>query len=493
MSSSKQIKFPVADLLDATPDAKGLLRTYTDGDFSGGDVSSVQTVSPMRRRSIADKMTAHRKPNEMFVRWESDSLQFLWLYPDGKSIYTNIVKGGDDCYVHYAMYSATHSESYATIQTKNYTTRTGTWVDGGGSTYTATVGATITLDFIGTGIDIKHYADHRGGIWSCVLDGAGAPYLLDTYVASGGPVVTTRVIQGLPFGSHRLVCTLLGTPNPANVSGTLLGWMSVGAVDGDSDSTFRGLGKKTITFLSTPVTIKTPSNIEFAIAARANGSSSSPLFLPYHGTGTVFLVPGESYRVIVDKIDLTMGSTTWIAAEKVTAIGRYYGRHTDDPTYAGRLCDIDVTHTIDIDGVHSDVDILWKQDVEVNGYSVMWGPGFATRIETDSGDVHTIPPVANTILAGSPYVGSILGTKPGGTADEQNLWFVGEWSESIDDVTRPQDTTTRNQISGQPAIQWIATTGKIYNQVWGDSSTYIDVAAGVRQGWNSKITGGYLA
>jgi len=493
MNPSRQIKTPVADLLDATSDAKELLRTYTDGDFSGGGIASVQTVSPMRRRSIYDKMTAHRKPKEMFVRWESNSLQFLWLYPDGKSIHTNIQKNAsDDCYVHYGMYSATHSESYSVIQTKNYTTRTGAWVDGGGSTYTDTVGATITLDFIGTGIDIKHYADHRGGIWSCVLDGAGAPYLLDTYVASGGPVVTTRVIQGLPFGSHRLVCTLLGTPNPANVSGSLLGWMSVGAVDGDSDSTFRGLGKKVIAFLSTPITIKSASNVEFAIGARAQGSSSSPLFLPDHGTGTVFMVPGIEYRVLVDGTELTMGSTTWIEAKEVIAIGRYYGVHTDDTDYADRLCDIDVAHTITIDGVHSDVDILWKRDVEVNGYSAMFGPGFATQIETDLGDKVTIPPVANTLLPGSPYVGSILATKPGGTSDEQNLWLVTEWSDTIDDVTRPQDTVTRNQIGGNTAIQWIATIGKVYNQVWGDSTTYIDVAAGTRQGWNCKLAAGYF-
>lgn len=494
MNPSKQVKTPVADLLDATTDAKELLRTYTDGDFSGGDVSSVQTVSPMRRRSIYDKLTAHRKPREMFVRWEGDSLQFLWLYPSGKSIYTNIVKNADDdCYVHYGMYSATHSESYSVIQTKNYTSRTGTWSDAAGASSTQTVGATITLDFVGTGIDIRHYADHRGGIWSCVLDGAGSPYLLDTYVASGGPVVTTRLIQGLPFGSHRLVCTLTNTPNPANVSGFNRGWMSIGAVDGDSDSTFDGLGKKNVTFLSTPITMKPPSNIEFAIAARANGSTSDALFLPSHGTGTCFLVPGVDYRVIVDGQDLTMGSTTWIAAEKVVAIGRYYGVHTDDTDYADRLCDIDVAHTVTVDGVHSDVDILWKRAVEVNGYSAMYHSGFASQIETDLGDVISVPPVANTKLTGSPYVGSILGTKPGGTVAEQNLWVVVEWSDSIDEVVRPEDTTTRNQISGQTAIQWIATTGKIYNQVWGDASTYIDVAAGVRQGWNSRIAGGYLA
>lgn len=33
---SKQVKFPVADLLDATVDAQELLRTYTDGDFGAG-------------------------------------------------------------------------------------------------------------------------------------------------------------------------------------------------------------------------------------------------------------------------------------------------------------------------------------------------------------------------------------------------------------------------------------------------------------------------
>lgn len=46
MTASKQIKFPVNDLLDATADAKTLLRTYADGDFdgTGADPRSTKSV-----------------------------------------------------------------------------------------------------------------------------------------------------------------------------------------------------------------------------------------------------------------------------------------------------------------------------------------------------------------------------------------------------------------------------------------------------------------
>lgn len=44
MNPSKQIKFPVNDLLDATSDAKAMLRAYAAGDFSGGGGSSIKPL-----------------------------------------------------------------------------------------------------------------------------------------------------------------------------------------------------------------------------------------------------------------------------------------------------------------------------------------------------------------------------------------------------------------------------------------------------------------
>lgn len=42
---SKQVKFPVADLIDATSDAQALLRTYTDGDFTGSDPLALSQIA----------------------------------------------------------------------------------------------------------------------------------------------------------------------------------------------------------------------------------------------------------------------------------------------------------------------------------------------------------------------------------------------------------------------------------------------------------------
>jgi len=44
MTASKQIKFPVNDLLDATTDAKAMLRVYAEGDFSGGGGSAIKPM-----------------------------------------------------------------------------------------------------------------------------------------------------------------------------------------------------------------------------------------------------------------------------------------------------------------------------------------------------------------------------------------------------------------------------------------------------------------
>lgn len=475
------------------PTARDLLEVPSDAELAALLSEKVPFVgSPARRRSWVDKLVSHRRPHAMFVRWETGSLQFCWVYPSGKSIYATFGSNADDCQIIQGIYSATHQFTHNIVQQKNYSLRTGTWVDIEGSSYTDSAGATVTLDFLGTGLDVRHYADHCGGRWSFVLDSVSDPYILDTYVSSGGPVLTTRLVSGLPYGQHRLVGTLLGIPNAGNTSGVNRGWLSIGAVDGDSNSTLQSLSPDILTVLSIPLTIKQPSNAEFAIAARASGSTSDLHFLPGHGSGTVFLRPGESYQVIIDGVSVLPGSSKWMRAERAVCIGKYYGKNPDDSNYAARLCEIDVTHTITDEGIQADVDVIWSRACEVLGYSAMFGQGLGTLFTTDLDTNLTVPPPDNVILPGSPWVGSVVATKPNGTLDEKAVWLASDWSDSIDECVRPTDSTNRRELLGVPALQWVAPTGKLYNHVWGNTVTPDTVVAGTRQGWRMRIAAGYF-
>lgn len=420
------------------------------------------------------------------------------MYGSGKGIWGNIIKNAnDDTYVQHSMTTATYSESFPVIGRRNYVARTGTWQDTSAPNIFAnrlSGAATVTIDFVGTGFDLRHYADHRGGIWSFVIDGTSDPILIDTYVPSGGPVITTRVVSDLPFGQHRAVGTLLNTVNPGNTSGEIRGWISLSASPGDNDSTISELGTKSITFLSTPITIKQPSNIEFAIAARKQGATHDTQWIPDHGTGTLFLRVGQNYSVTVDGRAVSQGGTAWKPVfDKVEFSGKYVAKLPADNE---ELCNIDLTHHIMREGIESEVDITWLQNCECDGYSGMFRCDFASQVETDSGDIQSIPPVDNEILTGSPWVGSLLATKPAGTTEERKVWIAVDWSIDQQEIVRPNDSNNRRQLLGVTALQWIAVTGKMYNHVWGGGPTnggLVIVPAGTKQGWKIRMAAGLFS
>lgn len=102
----------------------------------------------------------------------------------------------------------------------------GSWLSGGGNTWSDTAGDTATLTFQGDGVALQAMTYQNQGIVAVSVDG-GAPTDVDLYRATSKQALTTVFSRtGLdPAVQHTLVVTVTNTKNPA-AGGT---WASVAA------------------------------------------------------------------------------------------------------------------------------------------------------------------------------------------------------------------------------------------------------------------------
>lgn len=180
--------------------------------------------------------------------------------------------------------------------------------------FTTEVGATITKQFTGTGIDWFSYVDNRGGIWEFVVDGNTAnkkqiSVHSTTLGRTSGPF-TQQLFRGLTQGSHTIVGTFKGA-DPANApSGGVAarGWVwdntttSAGFETFSTEKSFivYDLG---LNYINTTDILVDKSNKDFAISMRPYESTEAYQFFPEHsGVPTAFL---GTQKVYFDNVEVT--------------------------------------------------------------------------------------------------------------------------------------------------------------------------------------------
>lgn len=193
---------------------------------------------------------------------------------------------------------------------------TGTWTSYGtsASSYTQTVGGTMTLAFNGTGLKFRTTTDNRGGLWRFVIDG-GSPVDVSVY---SDAALTQRTFTIADFGTlvkgnHTVVATFMGDdPDhvPSGGAGTSRGWACTYNLTGNIsiyNKAFWVLGSSTPNYCkgssSASAVIandgivyydfSTASHRECALNTRLNGSSTSldTAWWPLHttiGNNTIF-------------------------------------------------------------------------------------------------------------------------------------------------------------------------------------------------------------
>ncbi|GAA1171910.1 hypothetical protein F4556_006498 [Kitasatospora gansuensis] len=133
----------------------------------------------------------------------------------------NPASSGTWASVAYAVVGTPQTIPYSAVGQWQYS---GSWSSGGGNTWSATVGATATLTFKGSGVTLDSIVYNGQGVVTVSVDG-GAATSVDLYRNSSqgvtAPVFTANGLD--PTVTHTLKVTVTGTKNPAS-NGT---WASV--------------------------------------------------------------------------------------------------------------------------------------------------------------------------------------------------------------------------------------------------------------------------
>ena len=180
--------------------------------------------------------------------------------------------------------------------------KTGTWVTTATPNwYTTEVGATMTIEFFGSGLDLQLYTDARGGVWKFVVnDDSNNPINISTW-NSENKLKTLQIFRKTTNQQLKVVATFTGAdPLHAPSDGTARGWCY-----GGGDGNFKTFIKyKAIDVVNAENTLLYGnSNKEFAFSMRKNGTNNPYYFTPLHGT-TPTAIP-ISTKFIVDGVEKT--------------------------------------------------------------------------------------------------------------------------------------------------------------------------------------------
>lgn len=260
-------------------------------------------------------------------------------------------------------------------QNKNYDTLNGTWdLRNAPNYFTTEVGATVEVEFEGTGIDFLHFADNRGGVFEFSVDGEIVKSIsthIDAVPSSEleSNYAIRSVVKGLENKKHILVGTFKGADTSNPPVGTARGWMRYAPshLPADYNFTFHVHGPVHRESKIKNI-IHSGSVKEFALSV--NDGNDNVEWIPEHNSkGSTRAL---SQEILIDGVKVTdftemkhFGSANVIVI-KQKLIGFHPNIPNDD------VCEITSTHSITSSGVSVFNKIKWLKSVMVHdGYSMM--------------------------------------------------------------------------------------------------------------------------
>jgi len=247
--------------------------------------------------------------------------------------------------------------------------------------FTTEVGATITKQFNGTGLDWFSYTDNRGGIWEFVVDGNTNTKkqisVNSVTLGKTGPV-TQQLFRGLTQGPHTVVGTFKGSdPVNAPAGGVAArGWVWDNTTTSAGFETFSGEKSFTIYDLGLNYSnlidvLVDKSNKDFAISMRPYESQEAYQFFPEHsGVPTAFL---GTQKVYFDDVEITNWTIDAQLREvkSVKLVQKMIGKfpnQLDNP-----LCEIYSIQTVNAKGASLKFTFKFLRKVSIqNGYAMMF-------------------------------------------------------------------------------------------------------------------------
>lgn len=191
--------------------------------------------------------------------------------------------------------------------------------------YTTQVGTKITTTFNGTGIDMQHNSDTRGGMWKVEVDGVFIKNI-STHVLAvpaseiyAGQYGRRPIARNLAPGNHTVTLTFLGEDPtyPATTDGTTpttaRGWIrndSQVAAGSQSDIT-RSFYQYDLVDTPYMTLLDETSNKEFAFSVKPNGSTLANQWFPEHNnTGTAFANGVGNQTLYVDGKEVNLATVS---------------------------------------------------------------------------------------------------------------------------------------------------------------------------------------
>lgn len=260
-------------------------------------------------------------------------------------------------------------------QNKNYDTLNGTWdLRNAPNYFTTEVGATVEVEFEGTGIDFLHFADNRGGVFEFSVDGEIVKSIsthIDAVPSSEleSNYAIRSVVKGLENKKHILVGTFKGADTSNPPVGTARGWLRYAPSHllVDYNYTFHVHGPVHRESKIKNI-IHSGSVKEFAFSI--NDGNDNVEWIPEHNSkGSTRAL---SQEILIDGVKVTDFTEMkhFGSADVIVIKQKLIGFHPNIPN--DDVCEITSTHSITSSGISVFNKFKWLKSVMVHdGYSMM--------------------------------------------------------------------------------------------------------------------------
>lgn len=314
---------------------------------------------------------------------------------DTQGIAYGFRKDGNDDYITFMDGAlGTINPIYSIVNSKNYETKTGTFVETNAPNYyTSTIGDLIIATFIGTKISFNSYCNNQGGLWRFILDeGTAGQQQVDISVYSASPVAVKpqTIFQGLDNRKHTIKAVFQGQ-DPSNPIASPRGWYYFGGTRvQDTYRTF-DIYNDTFNIIQTTPALYHYSNKDIALSCRPFESTGVYNFIPEHNAiGTAFNLVDT--RLLVDGKDVIWNTDNYYTdIETVQLIQKVKGVHPSD--LVNPIMELTTIHTIKngVVTISGKVKFLRKTSIDV-GYTCMlpYFTSFAKKIKTSTGNEYAV-------------------------------------------------------------------------------------------------------